>query len=70
MEDIRKTNYSKKLDRRAKFSSVIQFFQKHWLKIVLVGLLLCFIFFPETFGSVVGEWFNKLVTAFIENLTF
>ena len=70
MEDIRKRNYSKRLKRRADFSTFIRFLKKNWMKILLVVLVMCLIFFPTTFGSVVGEWFNKLVSAFIENITF
>lgn len=70
MEDIRKRNYGKRLKRRANVSRFFIFLKKNWIKIVLAIILICFIFFPATFGSVVGDWFNKLVTAFIENLTF
>ena len=70
MEDIRKRNYNNRLKRRANFSIFIRFFRKNWIKVLIVGIIVCFIFFPETFGGVVGKWFNKLITAFIENLTF
>jgi len=70
MEDIRNRNHRKRLKRRANFSTFIQFLQKNWIKMLLVVILFTLIFFPESFGSVVGEWFNKLVTAFIENITF
>jgi hypothetical protein len=70
MDDIRKINYSNKLKRRADFSKFTQFIKKNWIKIFILAVVLCIIFFPETVGSVVGEWFNKLVIAFVESLTF
>ena len=70
MDDIRKINYKNKLRRRANFSVLIKFIRENWLKILFVIILLCLILFPETVGSVVGEWFNKLVSAFIKNITF
>jgi len=70
MDDIRKINYSNRLKRRANFSVFLQFITKHWLKIFILAIVIFIIFFPEISGSVVGQWFNKLVTAFIKNLTF
>lgn len=70
MDDIRKINYGNKLKRRANFSKFLIFLKKNWVKIFILLIIICIIFFPETAGSIVGEWFNKLVSAFIENLTF
>lgn len=70
MEDIRKTNYSNKLKRRANFSIFLKFIRKNWIKILFLTILVCLIFFPESFGSIVGEWFNKLVSAFVNKITF
>jgi len=70
MDDIRKINYSNRLKRRANFSTLIQFFKKNWIKIFVLVAVLCIVIFPETVGSVVGVWFNKLVSAFIKSLTF
>jgi len=70
MDDIRKINYKNKLDRRAKFSVFLKFITKNWVKMLLVVIVISLIFFPEMFGSVVGEWFNKLVTSFVKSLTF
>lgn len=70
MEDIRNKNHVNRLKRRANFSKFVIFFKKNWLKIILVFVIICLLFFPEAFGSVVGDWLNKLVTSFIQNLTF
>jgi lauroyl/myristoyl acyltransferase len=70
MDDIRKINYKNRLNRRAKFSVFLKFLKNNWVKILIVILLLCLILFPESVGTVVGEWFNKLVSAFIEKITF
>lgn len=70
MDDIRKINYGNRLKRRAKFSKYMILLKKNWIKIFLLLIILCLIFFPELVGSIVGEWFNKLVTSFIQNLTF
>ena len=70
MEDIRKRNYSNRLKRRANLSKFFIFLRKNWIKILLLVIIVLLIFVPTSVGSVVGEWFNKLVTAFVENLTF
>jgi hypothetical protein len=70
MDDIRKINYKNKLKRRANFSIFLRFLKNNWVKILIVVILLCLILFPESVGTVVGEWFNKLVSAFIEKITF
>ena len=70
MDDIRRINHSNRLKRRANFSVFVKFITKHWLKIFILAIVIFIIFFPEISGSVVGEWFNKLVSAFIKNLTF
>jgi hypothetical protein len=70
MDDIRKINYSKKLKRRANFSTFIRFFIKNWIKLILFIIIMLFLFYPNIVGSIVGEWFNELVTSFISKLTF
>jgi hypothetical protein len=70
MDDIRKINYGNKLKRRANTSKFLNFLKRNWIKIFILFFVLCIIFFPETVGSIIGEWFNKLVTSFIKNLTF
>jgi len=70
MDDIRKINYSNRLKRRAQFSIFLKFLSKNWIKILFIVILLCLILFPESIGSIVGEWFNKLVSAFIGKITF
>lgn len=70
MDDIRKTKYGNRLKRRANISGIIAFIIKNWLKIFAVVIILCILFYPETVGSVVGEWFHKLVSSFIKKLTF
>lgn len=70
MEDIRSNDYRNKLKRRLLFDTILSFFKKNWIKIILTIVFGCLIFFPEFFGNITGGWFNKLVISFIENLTF
>jgi hypothetical protein len=70
MDDIRRKEFNNRLKRRANFTNFVLFFKKNWYKILIIGILIAIIFFPESTGSIVGDWFNKIVTSFVKKLTF
>jgi len=70
MDDIRKIKYGNRLKRRANMSTFLGFFKKNWFKILIISIIISLIFFPQFTGNVVGDWLNKLVTSFLQNLTF
>lgn len=69
MDDIRNSHYVRRIRQRMFLNSIKIFIARRWLGIVLFIVLLLLILFPTQAGSVLGSWFNKLATAFIEKFT-
>lgn len=70
MEDIRRSKYNNMLNRRVKINKFLLFLNNNWIKILILIITVFIIFFPEQFGNIVGDWFNRLVISFLEKLTF
>lgn len=68
MDDIREEEYGKQLKKRATVSKYLFILNNNYKKVILMVLILFILFFPETIGNICGTWYNKLHTAFLNNI--
>ena len=70
IEDIRFKNKPKpnKLNKFLLFIFIM--FKKHWVKFLIFSFIVIILLYPDIVGNITGEWFNKLINAFLNKLTF
>ena len=70
MEDLRRKHNLNKHKQNILFINIKAFFIKHWTKVLIWSIIAIIIIFPTFVGTVVGHWFNELITSFLKNITF
>lgn len=70
MEDLRRKKIQDEFERNKKIYQFFIFVKKNWLKILTILFIINVLVFPGFFGNVIGMWYNKFVTAILNNLTF
>lgn len=70
MEDLRRNLLDDKIKRIQKWNNFKKKLKKNWVFIVLLIIIICIFAFPSFIGNIFGIWFNKIATAFLNNLTF
>lgn len=70
MDDIRSNKQKSRLRRSILISKILNYIILNRVKITVTILVLFLMFFPAIFGSIVGDWFNTLVSSFIGKLNF
>lgn len=70
MDDIRYNNKKKYSKNRMSYLNFIVFIRRNWIKMLMFLILIFIIFFPNIIGELVGNWWNVLVSSFLEKLTY
>lgn len=70
MEDLRRNLLDDKIKRIQRWNNFKKNMKKNWVFIVLFIIIICIFVFPSFVGNIFGIWFNKIATAFLNNLTF
>lgn len=70
MEDLRRNLLDDKIKRTQQWNNFKIGLKNKWVYIVLFIIFICIFIFPSFIGNIFGIWFNKIATAFLNNLTF
>ena len=70
MEDLRRNVLDEQIKRTQQWNNFKNKIKKKWIVILVFIIIICIFTFPEFIGNIFGIWFNKLATAFLNNLTF
>lgn len=70
MEDLRRNLLDDKIKRTQQWNNFKKGLKNKWVHIVLFIIFIFIFIFPSFVGNIFGIWFNKLATAFLNNLTF
>jgi hypothetical protein len=70
MDDQRIKYQNYKIKKSFKIFDFLKILNKNKIKIILIVLIITILLFPTFYGQITGNFINKLITAFTNQISF